>query len=84
MRILCERLKGIVEVDVLFFSPLYDFKTSFLSISQLLLVVPLCDSFPPICSLETDLLDFHKRDASCYEEILMDLKLQGFFKVLLS
>lgn len=65
-------------------------KLSYLNTSRPLPVVPPCDSFSPICSLEIGLLNFHKREPSCYEEILMDLqqviniKLQCFSTALLS
>lgn len=46
----------------------------YLNTARPLPVVPLCDSFTPICSLEIGLVDFHKKEPSCYEEILMDLQ----------
>lgn len=56
------------EVDLLFSSIIQ----RYLNTVQPLPVVSLCDSFSPICSLEIGLLDFHKREPSCYEELLLE------------
>ncbi len=84
------RLRGILvaEKNLLFWSHLLIRSCS--NTLQRLPLVPLCDSFSPICSLEIGLLNFHEREPSCYEEILMDLqqviniKPQRFSEVLLS
>lgn len=47
---------------------------SFSNSLQPLPVVPLCDSFSPMCSLEIGQLNFHEREPSCSEEILMDFQ----------